>query len=302
WTVCQTLACMYEHEYEAMYQLENTYWWYVARRELAVQLLKDEINGRGSVWILDVVCGTGANAHAFARIAPTIGIDASMEALHFCQSRGIEALTLSSVEELPFDVRTFDVVTALDVLEHTDDELNSLREIHRVTKHGGLLLITVPAYGFLWSEHDEALKHRRRYTAHELRNKLAVTGFEVVRTSYFISMLFFPILALRIWQGLRKNSTRPKTSLRILPHWLNASLVGLLALERKMFQQINLPFGVSIVALARRVRPPGTAVQNHDDEPTTSRNPRDTETQRKAATRVLRPFSVSPCLWGSKIL
>jgi hypothetical protein len=80
---------------------------------------------------------------------------------------------------------------------------------------------------------------------------LVVSGFDVVRTSYFISMLFFPILALRIWQGLRKNSTHPKTSLQVLPGWINASLVGLLAFERKVFQQINLPFGVSIVALAR---------------------------------------------------
>jgi hypothetical protein len=107
-------------------------------------------------------------------------------------------------------------VTALDVLEHTDDDLLSLREMGRVIKPAGLLLITVPAYGFLWSEHDEALKHRRRYTAHELRNKLTVSGFEVVRTSYFITTLFFPILALRIWQGLRKRSTRPKTALEIL--------------------------------------------------------------------------------------
>src|SRR5215510_9275076 len=86
-------------------------------------------------------------------------------------------------------------------------------------KHHGLVLITVPAYGFLWSEHDEALKHRRRYTAHELRNKLTVSGFEVVRTSYFISTLFFPILTLRIWQGLHKNATHPKTSLYVLPDW-----------------------------------------------------------------------------------
>jgi SAM-dependent methyltransferase len=244
---------MYEHEYEAMYQLENSYWWYVARRELAVQLLKDEINGRDSVRILDVGCGTGANVHAFARLAPTVGIDASMDALHFCQSRGIKTVSLSPVEDLPFAFRIFDIVTALDVLEHTDDDLSSLREIHRVTKHHGLVLITVPAYGFLWSEHDEALKHRRRYTAHELRNKLVVTGFEVVRTSYFISTLFFPILALRIWQGLHKDSTHPKTSIVVLPDWINNSLISLLSLERKLFHRMNLPFGVSIVALARPV-------------------------------------------------
>jgi SAM-dependent methyltransferase len=246
---------MYRHEYDAMYHLENSYWWYIARRSLALEILDHEVGGRDSIRILDVGCGTGANAVAFAGLSPTTGIDASMEALQFCQTRGMTTVALSPVEELPFACGTFDVVTALDVLEHTDDDLRSLREIRRVTKREGLLLITVPAYGFLWSEHDEALKHRRRYTAHELRNKLAVTGFDVVRTSYFITTLFFPILALRIWQGLRKNSTQPKTSVYVLPGWINGSLVGLLALERMLFRRINLPFGVSIVALARPLQP-----------------------------------------------
>lgn len=242
---------MYEHEYEAMYRLETSYWWYIARRALAVELLNHELNGTAGARILDVGCGTGANMSAFASLAPTVGIDFSMDALHFCQARGIQTVALTGIEELPFPCGTFDIVTALDVLEHTDDDLHCLREIHRVSKDKGFVLITVPAYGFLWSEHDEALKHRRRYTAHELRNKLTVSGFEVVRTSYFISTLFFPILALRIWQGLRKDSTRPKTSLYVMPNWINRALVGLLAFERRLFQQINIPFGVSIVALAR---------------------------------------------------
>src|SRR6185503_8401547 len=208
-----------------------------------------EIADRPSARILDVGCGTGANAKAFARVAPTMGIDTSVDALHFCQTRGVSSVALSPVETLPFAAGTFDVVTALDVLEHTDDDLHALHEIHRVCRKSGLLLVTVPAYGFLWSEHDEALKHRRRYTAHELRNKLTVTGFEVVRTSYFITSLFFPILALRIWQGLRKNSTHPRTSVVVLPDWINDSLVALLAMERTIFHKINLPFGVSIVAL-----------------------------------------------------
>jgi SAM-dependent methyltransferase len=242
---------MYEHEYDAMYGLEDSYWWYVARRQLAVELLRDEIKRRSGARILDVGCGTGANLGAFDRLGQATGIDASIEALNFCRSRGMNTVAQSVIEELPFVPRTFDVVTALDVLEHTDDDLRALREIHRVCRTGGLLLATVPAYGFLWSEHDEALKHRRRYMAHELRNKLTITGFEVVRTSYFISTIFFPILALRLWQGLRKSSTHPRTSLVMLPGWINAALVDLLSLERRLFQRMNLPFGVSIVALAR---------------------------------------------------
>ena len=157
----------------------------------------------------------------------------------------------SEVESLPFSSSVFDIVTALDMLEHVDNDLAALDELLRVTNEQGVLVITVPAYGFLWSEHDEALKHRRRYTAHELRNKLTISGFDVVRTSYFISTMFLPILALRIWQGIRKDSTRPKTSIYVLPRWINASLVGLLAFERRLFQRFNLPFGVSIVATAR---------------------------------------------------
>jgi len=253
---------MYEHEYEAMFGLENFYWWYVARRKLTEELLTEEIHGRKSVRILDVGCGTGANMDAFARQGVTLGVDTSLHALAYCKKRGIQSTALSRVETLPFQNGSFDIVTALDVLEHIDDDLQALREIRRVLRKDGLLLATVPAYGFLWSEHDEALKHRRRYATYELRNKLTITGFEVVRTSYFITTLFFPILALRIWQGLFKNSTHPKTSLYVLPSWINSSLIGLLALERRVFRRMNLPFGVSIVALARPLEEP--IVRDHN--------------------------------------
>jgi ubiquinone/menaquinone biosynthesis C-methylase UbiE len=245
---------MHEHEYAEMYGLENSYWWFVARRILAQEILAGETNGRGAARILDVGCGTGANLRAFAREGMTVGIDDSADALAFCRTRGIERLALSQVETLPFGEDSFDVVTALDILEHTDDDLAALREIQRVCSKEGLLLVTVPAYGFLWSEHDEALKHRRRYTSHELRNKLTLTGFDVVRASYFITTLFFPILAFRVWQGLFKNSTHPKTSHYVPPNWINSSLIALLGLERRLFRRMNLPFGVSIVALARPVK------------------------------------------------
>lgn len=242
---------MYEHEYEAMYGLEDVYWWFIARRQLAVEVLARELAGRADARILDVGCGTGSNLSAFCQLGRAVGIDMSTDALEFCRQRGIERVALSEIESLPFPDGTFDVVTAMDILEHTDDDLAALGELRRVLRPGGLMLSTVPAYGFLWSEHDEALKHRRRYTAHELRNKLTVTDFQIERTSYFITSLFLPIFAMRIHQGLFKKSTHPQTSVRLLPPWLNSGLVGLLGLERRVFRRMNLPFGVSIVALAR---------------------------------------------------
>jgi len=257
---------MYEAEYEAMYRLEKSYWWYVARRALTAELLANEVKGRSGMRILDVGCGTGANMQAFAHYGKTTGIDTSMDALEFCRSRGVDTVTLSAAERLPFDDNEFDVVTAMDILEHTDDDLTALRELQRVCRKDGLVVVTVPAYGFLWSEHDEALKHRRRYAAHELRNKLAATGFEIVRTSYFITTLFFPVLAMRILQGIFKHSTHPKTSLYLPPKWINEALIKLLALEQRIFRQVNLPFGVSIVALARPDKPARSESIDHDLE------------------------------------
>src|SRR5262245_34809087 len=231
WSAPHLLDCqrsggggMHEHEYEAMYGLEDVYWWFVARRQLAVEILGRESAGRADVGILDVGCGTGSNLEAFSRLGRTVGVDMSPGALSFCRRRGITRVTIGDVERLPFDDATFDIVTAMDMLEHTEDDLAALAELRRVLRPDGLLLATVPAYGFLWSEHDEALKHHRRYTAHELRNKLTLTDFRIERSSYFITSLFLPILALRIHQGLFKKSTHPQTAVRPLPGWLNSSL------------------------------------------------------------------------------
>jgi ubiquinone/menaquinone biosynthesis C-methylase UbiE len=135
-----------------------------------------------------------------------------------------------------------------------------LSEMYRVTKPGGWLVVTVPAYGFLWSEHDEALHHRRRYTASELRNKITNAGFTVERSTYFITTLFFPILLFRIINNLTKKSLHAKTSHIILPKWANSLLVRILDLERLYIRHSNLPFGVSLICTAQK--PGGYAAGN----------------------------------------
>jgi len=144
------------------------------------------------------------------------------------------------------------VVTALDVLEHVREDLPALREINRILTPGGKLIVIVPAYGFLWSEHDEALHHYRRYVARELRAKLTASNFEIERSTYFITGLFFPILFFRLWQGLRRTSIEASVSYRLPPAWINRMLVWCLDIERFLLGHFNLPFGVSLVVVGRK--------------------------------------------------
>ena len=247
-------------EYAEMYKLESFYWWFVARRRLLESLMRDVTSEFTDPVILDVGCGTGINFSVLSKFGDTFSSDASGEALKFCKTRGLNRLVQSDGESLPFASSSFDVVTALDVLEHLDNDLDAMGELLRVTKENGVLVITVPAYGFLWSEHDEALRHRRRYAASELRNKLTNAGFEVERITYYITLLFFPILFLRLVQSVSKKSIQAKTSHMILPGWLNRVLIWILGFERLLLGWMNFPFGVSLVCVARKV---GSARMRH---------------------------------------
>lgn len=239
-------------EYAEMYSLESFYWWFVARRELLEAIIKETATRFDSPAMLDVGCGTGINYSVLSKFGRTFSTDQSEEALRFSRDRGNSKLVRSHVERLPFLSESFDLVTALDMLEHVDNDLAALDELHRVMKDDGLLIITVPAYGFLWSEHDEALHHKRRYAASELRNKLTRCGYRVERVTYYITLLFFPILFVRFAQSVFKKSIEPRTSHIILPGWLNSLLIAILAFERFLLRWINFPFGVSIVCLARK--------------------------------------------------
>lgn len=241
-------------EYAEMHRLETFYWWFVARRQLLESFIEEIAREFNRPTMLDVGCGTGINFSVLSKYGDTFSTDASEQALTFSRSRGIDGLVRSHIESLPFAASTFDVITALDVLEHIDNDLAALDELLRVTKEGGVLVITVPAYGFLWSEHDEALHHRRRYAASELRNKLTNAGFEVERITYYITFLFFPILFMRFVQSVSKKSIHAKTSHVILPGWLNSLLIAILGFERFLLRWMNFPFGVSIVCLARKMR------------------------------------------------
>jgi ubiquinone/menaquinone biosynthesis C-methylase UbiE len=243
---------MHKDEYERMYRYEGDYWWFVGRRELVLSLLKSILPADGERWILDVGCGTGAMVKALQPWGKVVGADLSPLALSFCRKRGCELLIETPAERLPFQSGTFDALTALDLLEHLESDRSALCEFYRVLKPGGWLAISVPAYRFLWSGHDVALMHKRRYTAHLLRDRLLETGFQIEKLSYSVTFLFLPIMLFRLKEKLLGRHRAPAASIIPVPARVNRFLIGVQRFEAKLIRRINLPFGVSVVALVQK--------------------------------------------------
>jgi len=241
---------MYKQEYQTMFSIEETYWWFVARRKMVINLLKRYIKSSENLKLLDIGCGTGNNLIEFNKLGDATGLDASQDAIEFCKQRGLLNVVKQNAEEITLAKESFDVITLLDVLEHVQDDMKVLSNCYDLCKKDSLVLITVPAYGFLWSEHDEALQHKRRYTAAELRNKLNISNFKIVKISYTISALFFPIFLMRFWQSIFKNSVYPQTAIVLLPKLINDFIIKILDIENSLLKYINYPMGVSIVCLA----------------------------------------------------
>jgi len=244
---------MEKKEYEKLYQFENYYWWHIGRSRIIYKLLKNYLPPASSLDILDVGCGTGINLGILAKFGRVVGLDSSKEALQFARKRGFTNLRQGRAEKLPFANKFFDLVTALDVIEHIADDLRALQEFHRVLTDDGLLLITAPAYQFIWSEHDEALHHFRRYTASQIHQKLNQAGFRVIKRSYIITFNFPLILGYRLLRGLfPKNASAPQTSYVVLPRFFNNFLIFSLKIEAQLLKYLNLPFGTSVVCLCQK--------------------------------------------------
>ena len=245
---------MRERELRQMFALEDTYWWFVGRRYLIKRLLRRHLPKRRPLHTADIGCGTGGLWSLLSPLGQAVGLDQAEAAIEYSRSRGWQRLVLGSADRLPFRNGVFDLITALDVLEHVADDKAALCEISRVLRPDGLLLVTVPAYRFLWSEHDQALGHCRRYTARELRARLLQAGLRPVQLSYAITLMFPLVLAYRLFRRLStwRVARVPQTALVALPAPLNQLLVASLRLEAALLTRLPLPVGVSVVAAARR--------------------------------------------------
>jgi SAM-dependent methyltransferase len=243
-----------EDEYQRLAEYEESYWWHIGRNAIVdVQLQAITKTMRQPLRILNVGAGTGGTAPTLAAYGEVHNVDVEPKALEFLERRGIPNAKLVSGVDLPFEARSFDVIVAMDVLEHIDAENAALREWRRLLKDDGELLIMVPAYSWLWSAHDEALRHFRRYNRTQLRIALRLAGFEVVKRSYAISFSLPLVAGFRLFNGLRRGDDQPGHSSYVdLPGPINRLFTAALRAESRLLRYISLPWGTSVMARARR--------------------------------------------------
>lgn len=235
-----------------MYEAEEAQWWYAGQRAIATALLAPALPARrGGRRLLDAGCGTGYNLLELGRLGHATGVDLSTDAIAFCRERGVRALR-ASVLALPFAEATFDAVTSFDVIYHawvTDDRA-AARELARVLRPGGVLLVRVPALRALWGAHDAEVQSRHRYTRPELVALLESAGLLVARATYCNSILF-PVLFGR--RTLDRVLAREGSDVGFLPRPLEWAFGKALIAEAALVRAgASFPVGASVVALARK--------------------------------------------------
>jgi len=244
-------------EYRRNYELERSYWWFVGVRAIVDRLLARTGAGGSLGRVLDVGCGTGALLEELRpRSTEAWGVDISPEALRFCAERGLRCVALADAIAVPFPSGYFDVVTAIGIVEHVDDDTAFLAEMNRLLRPGGAFVLLTSSFPWLWSMHDVANRHRRRYYLRGFRDQMRRAGFQSVRFSH-MNFLLFPALAPalllhRLFVGLR--SDHPERILPKPPRIVNAALTAILRLEARLISRVTLPWGVSLIGLFRRER------------------------------------------------
>lgn len=241
-----------DRDYELQtHRAEDRHWWYRGRRTVLERVIAGlPLPARPR--ILDAGCGSGRNMVDLSRHGPVTGVELSETSVEIARGRGVGEVLAGSVLEMPFDADSFDLAVSLDVIEHLEDDLAALRELRRTVAPGGLLLVTVPAYPWLWSAHDEINHHYRRYTRRSLQCVAEQAGWQQLRTTYFNSLLLPVAIVLRVLERWNTKPTESSLDLWIPPEPLNWALERPLALEAALIARgARIPAGLSLLGVFR---------------------------------------------------
>lgn len=235
--------------YEQMMAVEDKHWWFVARRSIVEQVIS-KLNLSADAEIFEAGCGTGGNLAMLSRHGRVSAMELNEIARTFASKLEIGEIQPGFLpDDIPFADKNFDLIVLLDVLEHVEEDSASLQALFAKLKPSGWLLITVPAYPWLWSKHDDLLHHKRRYILHNLQQIVANAGYHINFVSYFNFVLFPLIAGVRLVQGLFHQGGNEQS---MPPKLVNQILTCLFGMERHFVGRLPLPFGVSLLLLAQR--------------------------------------------------
>ena len=241
---------MQPNEYKTMFRVEGTHWWYGALHRLIFQALEAELPGWREKEILDVGCGTGAILKQLGNPEKNVGIDLAPEAISFCRQRGLDNVRQGDIGALPFADASFDAVICSSVLYHqwVGDIAGAVCEMHRVLRPGGVVLINVPAFPFLHSAHDKAVMTAHRFRRPEIRQLLLKQNFTIRRLTYWTTFLFPLAVAARTLGGSKMGRDFETTN----TSFAQRVFAQVMTLELRLLRNVSLPFGVALLAVARK--------------------------------------------------
>jgi len=235
-----------------MAHYEQTYWWHLGRLRIIETFLKKARGQKRGAKILNIGCGTGGTIDTLEHYGTVDNVDISDEAIAFVKQKGYKNLTKVSDITLPFASKTYDVVGAFDVLEHIEEEVAALEQWKLVLKDDGAIVLTVPAYQWLWSDHDVSLHHKRRYTISRLQKAADAAGLRLERKSYAIVFSLPLIVGFRVLNKILGRKGNAETSYVAVPEFVNKLFTRMLFLEAWTHSHIAFPFGTSVVAILKK--------------------------------------------------
>jgi SAM-dependent methyltransferase len=237
--------------YRIFFEIQKKHWWFTSKKIIVLDTISQYVSLNKSANILDIGCGSGLMLNALEKLGSTTGMDMSDEAIMFSKEifKGpIEQGYLPN--NIPFESNQFNLITALDIIEHIEDDIASLKSIRTMLKQNGRAIITVPAYMFLWSHFDELNEHKRRYTLSELKFKLQQSGFTIEKITYYNTFLFPLAYAVRKLNNLLgRNGV---SDIDMPGNVVNFLLQKIFSFEKFLLRFLNLPFGVSILAVVKK--------------------------------------------------
>jgi SAM-dependent methyltransferase len=251
---------MDELAYQQFMKLEKSHWWFIGRRRIVHAILDRFLDRNPDRRIMDVGCGFGGMLENLGRFGYAMGMEIDLLSARVCRERGFDRICLGSGYDLPIGIKALDLISLFDALEHIEDYRKVIAQCAHALKPGGHLVITVPAYPFLYAENDRVAQHLRRYTLSDLEEKVRSAGLEVVKGSYYnfflLPLILCAVAFLKIKQALRGPLPPGKTGATNLsyryPKPVQYLLEKIFCMERLVLPRVSAPFGHSILLLARK--------------------------------------------------